>query len=202
MPIDHSDAYLARRTNRATGGFGTLWIIVLVAATAVAAAYWWRQQKNDAAIAAAAKTGAAISADQARRAIEQQTAALHAAQTSAGVERTDLAKAVAALASIEARWNDAAVLADSTSRIALAQPIQALQAIKREAEALIVPPCLEGPKRLEVEAMAKTIEGFLFFMRDSNIGKTIAQGNALEARELFAQAQREARLCPASIKPV
>jgi hypothetical protein len=63
-----------------------------------------------------------------------------------------------------ARWNDARMLASSTSRIALSGPIGQLQAIRREAERLDPPDCARDAQRLMLLYMDADIRAFLAFM--------------------------------------
>jgi Tfp pilus assembly protein PilE len=62
------------------------------------------------------------------------------------------------------RFDDTTTLANSTARIALAQPVATLQRIKRETESIEVPSCLEGSKGSLVSAMNDYITGYLAFM--------------------------------------
>ena len=67
---------------------------------------------------------------------------------------------------VSAKWDDARRLAGSTSRIALVQPVERLQAIKREFEEVRVSsPCMKNARDLEAEAMGQVIEGLMAFMR-------------------------------------
>ena len=88
--------------------------------------------------------------------------------------RSELEKSIVALRSQHRRWKDAARLADSTARIALATPVAQLQEISRATTDLLVPPCIEPAKKSLTDAMSLTIDGFMLFMQDANIGKTLA----------------------------
>lgn len=68
------------------------------------------------------------------------------------------------LGALSSRWRDAYKLASSSSRIALASPIQNLQEIKRETQALEVPQCLTKARGYLVDSMNAAIDGFLSFM--------------------------------------
>lgn len=74
------------------------------------------------------------------------------------------------------RWDDAVKVALTSGRIALPGPVGILQATRREAEELTVPPCLDEAKAHLVKGMNSTVEGFLVFMRNElKIGDTLAQ---------------------------
>ncbi len=62
------------------------------------------------------------------------------------------------------QWQDAYNIARSTSRIGLAAPVQSLQALRREVEALEVPPCLTAARGYLVQHMNRIVDGFLSFM--------------------------------------
>ena len=75
-----------------------------------------------------------------------------------------------------ARWGDAMQIASSTSRVALATPVGVLQSIKREAEQLTVPPCLDSGKAELVKSMEASVEGYLVFMRnEAQLGNELAK---------------------------
>lgn len=62
------------------------------------------------------------------------------------------------------RFSDALDLADTTPRMNLPSVISDLQAIRRDAEDLDVPPCAEKAKQALVSFMDKSIDGFLAFL--------------------------------------
>ncbi len=64
------------------------------------------------------------------------------------------------------KWDDAAKVADSTSRIALSAPVTRLQEIKREAESLMVPQKYKACHPHLLNYMNNLIEGYLSFMRN------------------------------------
>ncbi len=67
------------------------------------------------------------------------------------------------------RWSDAERLATSTARISLAGPVASLQAIQREAEAAVVPSCLNEAKAALVELTSKSTGALLDFMRKKEL---------------------------------
>lgn len=64
------------------------------------------------------------------------------------------------------RWDDAVKVASSTSRISLSMPVTLLQDIRRDAEKLTLPPCMDGAKESLVHSMNSTIKGSMAFMRN------------------------------------
>ncbi len=62
-----------------------------------------------------------------------------------------------------AKWDDAVKIVGSTSRVALAPQISALQTIKREADALKPGACVEPTHALILQSMNATIDGYLAF---------------------------------------
>lgn len=71
---------------------------------------------------------------------------------------------VLALNSAQARWTDTAGLAVASSRMSIDQHISKLQEIRRDVDALALPPCLGRSKALLVENMNQTIEYLTGFM--------------------------------------
>ena len=68
------------------------------------------------------------------------------------------------LQALESKWVDALRVAKATSRIALSGPIAQLQAIRRDAEAVVVSECLTDAKSSLRNHMDATINAFLAFM--------------------------------------
>jgi type II secretory pathway pseudopilin PulG len=95
------------------------------------------------------------------------------------------------------RWDDAVKVASTSSRIALPGPVGILQATRREAEQLAVPPCLDEAKVQLVKSMNNTIEGFLVFMRNElKIGDTLAQINFEESGKQMNLFKEGRSACP------
>lgn len=95
------------------------------------------------------------------------------------------------------RFEDAKRVAGTTSRIALAQPVGALQALNREARQLTAPPCLQLGKDHMLTAMEQTVEGFLVFMRNEHrLGDTLAQVNFMAASEAWEKYRAARGACP------
>lgn len=69
---------------------------------------------------------------------------------------------------IIARWDDANVIAASTSRISLNGPVSELQAIVREARNLETPDCAVDVRDSLVDAMADKVDIYIKFMGDAD----------------------------------
>ena len=67
-------------------------------------------------------------------------------------------------------YHDAYDIAASTSRIALAGPVLQLQQVKRDTELIAVPACMEGAKNELVLTIDTSIEAFLAFMSQDDVG--------------------------------
>lgn len=101
-------------------------------------------------------------------------------------EKRSVEKAVEAIAGQYRKWTDASRLASSTGRIALSGPVSALQALHRETEAMIVPPCLDQAKAALVKGMGHEVDGFVIFMQNPvDMGSLLAQGYFEDARNAF-----------------
>lgn len=90
------------------------------------------------------------------------------------------------------RWDDAAKLAGSTSRMSLAPQIASMQAIRRDAQALEAPPCAEQSKQYLLEAMDKTIDAYIAFLGQQP--DTIVQASFLDAGDAMKRYQNEIAL--------
>ncbi|MGP5221970.1 hypothetical protein [Psychrobacter celer] len=83
--------------------------------------------------------------------------------TSIDLEKEDRAK----LDEIMNRWSDASIVAGNTARIALSPAVKDLQSIRREAEKLIVTPCLTRAQANMLVGMDAEILGYIKFMGDA-----------------------------------
>lgn len=63
-------------------------------------------------------------------------------------------------------WNDADTIASATPRVNLSPAITAMQAIKRDTDAIAVPTCLAPAQKAASDFMNATIEGYLAFMTE------------------------------------
>ena len=70
------------------------------------------------------------------------------------------------------RWNDASIVASRTSRIALSNVVQDMQSLRREADKLVVTPCLTRAQANLLVGMDSEITGYLKFMADPDASIT------------------------------
>ncbi len=92
-------------------------------------------------------------------------------QAEGGVEYQDInaqAEDRAKLDDIMDRWSDASILASRTSRIALSNVVQDMQSLRREADKLVVTPCLTRAQANLLVGMDSELTGYLKFMADSD----------------------------------
>jgi hypothetical protein len=71
---------------------------------------------------------------------------------------------LAAIAAMDARWQDHARLIDSTPRVALAEQIRSAQALRQEAAALDSAGCAEAAKMHLVASIDAGVSAYLAFM--------------------------------------
>ena len=89
--------------------------------------------------------------------------------------KSESLQALDAVSKLVKRWDDASLLASSTARITLNGPISQLQAIRRESTDVIVPACISHHKELLIKSMDLTLDGYIAFMQDKDIGQYLAQ---------------------------
>jgi hypothetical protein len=100
------------------------------------------------------------------------------------------------LATFAVRWADAVKLAASTGRIALAQPVGNMQAIKRELEGVaLASDCMRAARDRKAEAMGLTINAFLSFMKQHESG---ANGYFEQSRQKHEEAEKAYAACRAT----
>lgn len=80
----------------------------------------------------------------------------------------DLEQGAKELDAVFTRWQDAVTVAGSTSRGALSTQIAALQEIRRDAESLELPVCLELAQAEMIASMNSSLDGFLAFMQNKS----------------------------------
>lgn len=187
------------------GNAQQVFVVLLVLGVVMGTAIYWQTSRKAAARSELERTEVA--------ARDAATAAKHAEDVKAQTEIKALEQQIEATKSTDvlqmslkaaddlyARWKDGNKVANLTSRVGLATPVAALQALRREAETLIVPDCLKPGKTNLLEAMRLEIEGFLAFMGDVNFGKLVAQANADEAAKLLMGYEADRSMCPSSQK--
>jgi hypothetical protein len=97
-------------------------------------------------------------------------------------------------------FDDAATLASSLQQAQLPDAIANMQRIRREADALPVPPCLSTLKMYEVEHMKTVINTMLAFMRGAD-KELVNQGVALARQQHDQYAVELARVLGLTIEP-
>lgn len=170
-----------RATEKSRFGVLHSFVLIVILFFAGVAAWNYIQKTQDG-------RSAAVKAEQAK-----QTAAL-ADRKLAEAKRSEAQKAINALNTIMRKWDDASKLADITSRGALAAPVASLQAIRREAQDLTVPPCADDAKKLAVQAMDMSINGFMVFMQSADM-KYEANKLIIEASSLMQKANFASEAC-------
>ena len=172
-----------------------LWVLLGLLTVLVIGAWKYgeyRSEKRQIALEAAAKQAQQARAEQERKVLEERLAKEKA-------ERDALTTSLKAFDGILARWNDAVKVASTTGRISLSGPVAALQAIRREAEQIVPPPCLDAGKAELIKSMESTEKGFLAFMRNElKLGEVLAKIELEEAEKSMAVYKQGRESCPAS----
>lgn len=162
---------------------GSIWIILVVLVAVVVGSWQYSEYKA----AQKQRIAAEAQAQAAQRKRDEERAELEKRVAQEKEQQDALTAANKALDLVLTRWNDATKVAGTTGRIALAAPVSTLQAVRREAEALSVSPCMDPAKALLVSSMQHTIDAFITFMRNKlDIGDTLAQPSFEEASKQFA----------------
>lgn len=174
-------------------GFGFLHILITAIIAVVALGVWQHQVKKSEMLAIQEQKAAEAERErQERLAAEKEALAQRLADEK---RKDDFEKAAASIDSVYAKWLDAEKLAQSTARIALAQPVAALQQIKRDAEGMIVPPCLDAAKAHLVSGMNWTIDGFVQFMTDKKFAEFTAPPFFSSAKSEFEKFLSAKKAC-------
>lgn len=100
-------------------------------------------------------------------------------------------KGLVELQGIEKKWEDAVAVAGSTGRIALAQPVSNLQAIRREFENVKLGKCLSTAKPAFEEHMDLVINAMLQFMAHHESMSNQLVEDAKEAGNKYAILKKE-----------
>lgn len=123
---------------------------------------------------------------------EQEKAAQQAKAEQAS---RDLVIKSEAIKKLRLEWDDTSRVADSTSRIALANPVQNLQRIRRDLDAMQLEGCLKESQGSLSSAMEMIIDGYIGFMSDKNLGEYYARMQFDKAAPLFADYERRIASC-------
>lgn len=166
----------------------TLWVILIVLVAAIFGAYQYRQSVKN--TEQQRQSEIQNQQDAERKALEER-------QRAEAQEKLDAL--VTSKKSIEAvlnRWDDAFKVAANTGRGALSGPVGELQKIHRDAEQLIVPPCLDEGKVHLLASMDNTVEGFLTFMRNElKMGDILSEAKFAAAKDHMHQFQVHQSAC-------
>ena len=170
-----------------------VWVILLVLVAAVLGA--WRFSEYRAAQKLLAKETAEKQAQQTRA--EQERQALEDRLAKEKAQRDSLTMALKAFDDVVLRWNDAVKVAGTTSRISLSGPVATLQAIRRDAEKITAPPCLDAGKVELLKSMSSTEQGFLVFMRNElKLGDVLSKGDFEDAEKAMVAFKLARESCP------
>lgn len=108
-----------------------------------------------------------------------------------------LTSSLKAVDDVMVRWTDAVKVAHSTSRGSLSGPLLQLQAIRREAKDLTVPPCLTSGRGELIQGMDLTIKGLLDFMGNTGaLANALAQTSIEAAAPHFERYRADRSMCP------
>lgn len=171
---------------------GNVYLILLVAVACVLAAWQYSESRDSKRLAA---NGETTKSETAQRELEQK--ALEDRQKQVEHENDALKKSMAGLRDIESRWKDARRVATASSRIALSGPVASLQAIRREADTLVVPPCADLAKSELLKSMGFTVDAFFSFMREEGEMANILAGALLDdADKAYKSYEQGLTACP------
>ncbi|WP_306553409.1 hypothetical protein [Acidovorax sp.] len=187
------------KSARATAGTSqrgyVVWIFLAVLIAALLGA--WRYSEHRAAQKQLAKEVAEkqalqMQAEQERKALEERLAKEKA-------QRDALSASLKAFDDVVGRWEDAMKVASTTGRGALSGPVATLQAVRRDAEQIVAPPCLDIAKRELINSMNSTERGFLVFMRNElKLGDVLAAPEFEDAQKSMAAFKAGRAACPAA----
>lgn len=172
---------------------GNVFVIILCLLAAVAGAWQFseyrdRERKSRAALEEEAK------ADFERREREELERRVAAAEA----EKDALRAALKNVDDLTAQWSDAVRVAGATSRIALSGPVSNMQALRRQAKELTVPPCLDRGKEDLLRSMDFSLEAYMTFMVHKDKIGDLLTGSLFDEAAAAMKAFNEARAsCPA-----
>ncbi|MES2186636.1 MAG: hypothetical protein V4505_18940 [Pseudomonadota bacterium] len=130
-----------------------------------------------------------------RRADEERAELAERAKKSQQVDL--LAQSLKAIDDVVAKWGDAQRVAGATSRIALSGPMSSLQAIRREADAVVVPSCLSSAKGDLLQGMSTIIDAFIAFsVNSAKMGELDAAIKFEAAKPMFERFTTARAACP------
>ncbi len=190
-----------QREPKPQGGKTLIIILALVVAGVGAAIYQNETRRTAQQQAAQREADQAKANEEAQRKANESRAAQEreAMQKAAEAAKSNdiLANALKAADEVYVRWQDAATIASSTSRMALSTSIASLQVVKRDAAALTVPPCLSAGKTELLKGMELTVEGYLEFLANTaKLGSVMALSKFEAAKPHFDNYLADRKLCP------
>lgn len=186
------------RATTQRGAVQQVFAVLIGLSLIMAIAVYWTSQKNAAKRAEAVRIAAAAQAAKEAEETRAQEERKALAQKLEQAKDNDILRtALKSFDVIHTRWVDARRIAEVTSRMSLSGPLANLQAVRRDADALVAPNCLTLGKAKMLEAMQLEIDGFVAFLGDANIGKYVLKANVDTAADLFKTYQSERAQCPA-----
>ena len=182
-------------SRRSCGGRALLWVLV-AAVVAVGGAMLLQANRRAEQVARTAQEQAAEQARQkAAQAAEQEIEARQQAQA----EQSRVEQAYRAADDLLQRWDDANALAAAAPRMALADRVSALQALVREADALVLPACMDPHRPALIKGLRGVVDGYLAFMQDANLGRLVAQAAMDDGRSALQAFRLELSSCRAAV---
>jgi type II secretory pathway pseudopilin PulG len=170
-----------------------LWVVLAVLLAAVLGSWQYSKVRSERRLQAQQAAEAKALDD--RREAERKETERRVAQEKE--QRDALTTSLKAADDLLVRWDDAVKLASTSARVALSGPVSALQSIRRDAEQLTVPPCLDQARPILVQSMGNTIDGFLAFMRNElKLGDVLARGYLEDAAKQMATFKEGRAACP------
>lgn len=181
--------------SREIGQINQIFAILMLTVVAVAGSVYWKVQKDAAKALQQQQQHEEVKKNTEIERAQQELKALQL-QIEASKATNALQTTLKAADDLYAKWEDAKKVAELTSRINLGAPVAAMQTLKREADALLVPDCLKAGKTALLDGMKLEIDGFLAFMSDANMGKLIALSSFSEATNFFTSYEVDRKMCP------
>lgn len=185
-------------------GLSLIAVILVVAVLGMGAAIYLNERGKSAEREARQKEIAVQRAEEAaqNQRAEVERSALEKQAAQAAKPADPLAASLKAADDLYLRWQDAREVATSSSRMALSGPLATLQAVRRDAKELTVPPCLDRGKEELLAGMDLTIEGVLVFMQNpAKMGDLLAQEKFLDAGKRFQNYRADRSMCPSPNEP-
>lgn len=174
-----------------------LWVILILLVAMAGGAWKYSDYRREAKrLAAEQEQRRQVEAEQARK--DKERRELEARLDKERQEQDALIVSIKSVDELLVRWDDAVKVAGGTGRIALSGPVERLQTIKRDADRLTVPPCMDQAKGHLTRSMDYTIEGYLAFMRNEfKSGDILAAPSFEFAGKQMKEFIKAREICPA-----